>query len=784
VVLVLVMTMGGTAQADPLAGVLTQHNDNQRTGANLAETELNTGNVPSLKRIFRLDVDGQIVAQPLYAAGVFVRGVSRNVLYVATEANHLYAFDADNFQRLADRVLDGPPYRIADAEDQDVNPGGAGGLATPFLGITSTPVIDPVAQTLFLLSKTDEQSGNDPRTAHQALFHLHALALDTLEDKENSPLDIDAEVGVHDVKRRPAGSFVPYVQNNRPGLLLDHGVLYLAFAALPFDFDHYHGFVFAYIYGPGGFTRVGGPTRTTTSAPVYGAGVWQAGYGLVADPDGNVYFQTGNLKTTTSSEVPDLGNAIVKLRSRDLVLLDKFISPLSAYLNAEDLDLGSAGPLLLPKIGGFRLLGGGKQGIITLHELDNLSQPLQMLRGTFNQYHQLPVLRTSDPIRARFHYPHIHSTPVYWEYSVSPLDLDDGFGLGGITSRPRTVGHVYVWGERDILRAFSYSRATGFSLLPLASSHVTGTRCPFTDPKNDPNGDKECLRAVNDVTSGGHDPDVGSTARNATGDVSTQGPDGMPGGMLSLSAHGSDPSTGIVWAATNTSGDSENQFVPGILRAFQAVPVTGGRVDNNGGAPDSGLKQLWTNAGMDAYFLAKFTPPTVFSGKVYLPANTIPNVAECATAEQPCVPPNHTGVPGANAWTADASDIHGHVFVYGLSCLPTQIQLSNGVCEFKADIVTILGATLFIPPLDVIPKTGAQLSVEATSNNPAALLFLTVRGCPTVQDAPMTRNGSNYDFFSTVGRADCAFSISSLGAMAMVRSSLGGTASKRIDVRR
>jgi hypothetical protein len=116
--------------------------------------------------------------------------------------------------------------------------------------------------------------------------------------------------------------------------------------------------VFAYTYGRSGFTRAGAHTRTTTSANVRGAGVWQAGYGLVADPDGNVYFQTGNLKGTAPSNLPDLGNAIVKLSGRDLVFQGAYISTDSGFLNAEDLDLGSSGPLLLPKSGGWRNLKG------------------------------------------------------------------------------------------------------------------------------------------------------------------------------------------------------------------------------------------------------------------------------------------------------------------------------------------------------------------------------------------------------------------------------------------
>ena len=139
-----------------ISGVLTQHNDNHRTGSNLAETELNIGNVnfARMKRIFRLDVDGQIVAQPLYAGGIFVNNSFRNVLYVATAANNLYAFDADNGQLIRYSMLHpliecrpkdqpaytrNPAYRIADAETPAI-PRSAGGTTTPFLGIISTPV--------------------------------------------------------------------------------------------------------------------------------------------------------------------------------------------------------------------------------------------------------------------------------------------------------------------------------------------------------------------------------------------------------------------------------------------------------------------------------------------------------------------------------------------------------------------------------------------------------------------------------------------------------------------
>src|SRR5215813_4671422 len=136
--------------------VLTQHNDPGRTGANLNETVLTTSNVRSASfgKLFSRPVDGYIYAQPLYAPGVTIpqAGV-RNVVYVATEHNSVYCYDADNpaAQTPWWQVSLGDPVPSADISEEYTD-------LTPEIGITSTPVIDPGTGTLYCVAKSKDSS--------------------------------------------------------------------------------------------------------------------------------------------------------------------------------------------------------------------------------------------------------------------------------------------------------------------------------------------------------------------------------------------------------------------------------------------------------------------------------------------------------------------------------------------------------------------------------------------------------------------------------------------------
>src|SRR5262249_45286407 len=201
--------------------VLTQHNNNARTGANLNETILKVSNVTvnQFGKLFSRTVDGQIYTQPLYVPGVNIpnQGV-HNVVYVATMNNSVYAFDADNANASTPlwTVNLGPPVPVQDTgELLDIQ---------PIIGITSTPVINTSTKTLYGVAKTKEGNSYFNR--------LHALDITTGQEKAGSPVVITASVsGTGDGSVNGTITFNPLRQLNRPSLLLLNGVIYVAFGS-------------------------------------------------------------------------------------------------------------------------------------------------------------------------------------------------------------------------------------------------------------------------------------------------------------------------------------------------------------------------------------------------------------------------------------------------------------------------------------------------------------------------------------------------------------------------
>lgn len=323
------------------APVLTHHNDPGRTGAQLGETRLTPSTVHggSFGKLFTRAVDGQIYAQPLYAPGVAVAGAgTHDVVYVATENDSVYAFDA------ADPAASAPLWHVSLGTPPTANQVSSGNIS-PVVGITGTPVIDLASSTLYVAAKTTANG--------QFFYKLHALDIRSGAELHGGPVTIAGSVagsGYDNVGGKVTFNALRELQ--RPALLLQNGVVYVAFGSHD-DVDPYHGWVFAY------------DAQTLAQLGLYNdtpdgneGGIWMSGGGPAGDGSG-VYFMVGNGTFTTDGR--NLGDSIVRL-GRTAGVVDWFTPFDEAALSAQDLDLGSSSVVLIP--GTNLLVGGGKQGVM------------------------------------------------------------------------------------------------------------------------------------------------------------------------------------------------------------------------------------------------------------------------------------------------------------------------------------------------------------------------------------------------------------------------------------
>src|ERR1700726_4491365 len=358
------------ASISPAQSVLTQHNDNSRTGQNTNETILTTSNVKvgQFGKLFSLPVDGQVYAQPLYVPGVSVNGATHNVLIVATEADSVYAFDADsNAAPLWKASLVDAAHGAGSGETplNSLTTIGCSDLQ-PTIGITATPVIDSSSNTIYVEAKSTNGS---------SFFHrLHALALGTGAEKSPGPALITATVnGTGDGSNAGKLTFDSLHQQARPGLLLVNGAIYVAFAS-HCDIGPYHGWIFAYDEA----TLTQKSHFVTTPNGGLG-GFWMSGSGIAADASGNIYIASGNGDfDTTHVPASELGDTLLKLgtTNANLTLLDYFTPFDQQHLSDNDVDLGSGGVLLLPDQPGAHphiMVAAGKEGTIYVVDRDQMT---------------------------------------------------------------------------------------------------------------------------------------------------------------------------------------------------------------------------------------------------------------------------------------------------------------------------------------------------------------------------------------------------------------------------
>lgn len=533
---VTVVAAAALAGAGPATArdVLTQHNDKARTGANLDETALTSMSVGSGKfgKLWTLYADGQVVAQPLYVAGLRIDTAANpntplvqgtfNAVIVATMHNTVYVYDAD-------RANPGPQGRTVPLWATWLGPPRPGGkdidmwsTNDPEWGILSTPVVSDDKSTLFVAAWH-----NDGAAGFQ--YRLHALDLKNGAHRRPAvrigPSSTDPAAPC-----RPQSVFNPCLHKQRASLLLHDGVLYIGFGG-----DGNRGALFAFDADTLTQRAFWSATPTGTDG-----GIWQSGQAPAVDAEGHVYLMTGNGSFNAGTGGRNFGNSFVKLKleGQTIEVKDYFTPCNINFLNQKDLDLGSAGPLLVPG-SPARIVSGGKEGVLYVLSAADM--------GKFTAIPTAPDCRNGNAVQeinafpqVHGHWGNIHGSPVFWQ--------------GPDTAR------IYAWGENSPLKAYKYTHGRIVESEPPKESRY---RPPL----------------------------------------------GMPGGMLSVSADGAKEGTGIVWALVPLNGDANQQRgVKALLLALDAEDVS---------------RTVWTSeeAGeRDRVGLfAKFTPPTVAGGKVFVP---------------------------------------------------------------------------------------------------------------------------------------------------------------------
>ena len=399
--------------------VLTQHNDNARTGWNDSETVLTTSNVnvKSFGKLFTLPVDDQVYAQPLVAGDVQIAGGQHAVVYIATVNNTVYAYDGTTGKLYWQRNYTPPGMRPPTSADMTGACGGAYHDFSGNIGIVGTPVIDAASGTMYFIAR-GTAGGN-------FVQYLHAVSLVDGQDVGGGPVPIAASVsGTGTGSANGVITFDARRGNQRQGLTLVNGIVYTTFSS-HCDWGPYHGWILGY------------DAATLQQRVVYNdtpdgdaGGMWESGAGMAADSGGNLYVVTGNGTVGDSVDPTSLTNraeSALKLSPAGSTLhVASYFTPYNYQtLNQYDLDYGGMGALLIPNSTSF--LTAAKDGTLFLLNRDDMGG----LSAASNQVRQAITLGSNA---------NLHCQPAYY---------------GGGTKE-----FVYVWSENDPLRAIPFDRAS------------------------------------------------------------------------------------------------------------------------------------------------------------------------------------------------------------------------------------------------------------------------------------------------------------------------------------
>ena len=236
--------------------VITYHNDLSRTGQNLSETILTPANVKAstFGKLAFYPADGKVDAEPLYLSSVSIAGQPHNILFVVTEHDSVYAFDADSGSTLWHVSV------LGSGETTSDNHGCY--QITPEIGITSTPAIDRTRGpngAIYVVGMSKDSAGN----YHQ---RLHALDVTTGAELFGGPTEIQATYpGTGDSSSGGNVVFAPGQYAERAGLLLMNGTIYTSYTS-HCDQRPYTGWLIAYDANTLAQTSVLNLTRTATRA--------------------------------------------------------------------------------------------------------------------------------------------------------------------------------------------------------------------------------------------------------------------------------------------------------------------------------------------------------------------------------------------------------------------------------------------------------------------------------------------------------------------------------------
>jgi hypothetical protein len=517
---------GGTSDG----AVTTNRYDNVRSGANLGETALTVASVGGGKfgLLFSRMVDGHVYAQPLVLPNLTIGGAKHNVVYVATEANTVFAYDADSASATTPlwmKSLGTPMRTYPGIENQPVVPPNTVSCRDmyPQTGITSTPVIDRATGRMYVVSKNFENNVYTQR--------LHALDVLTGQEIAGSPVNITGSVpGTALDGNGTTVPFDPQRHLNRPGLLLVNGTIFIAFAS-HCDDEPYHGWIFAYAADTLAqkaifCTTPNGGTSMSGAANAGLGGIWQSGMGLVADGS-DIYFAAGNGAFDTTNKGAQLGISLgrMQLQGTAFKVMDWFTPSAAQSMNDQDLDYTTA-PVLLPNP--RVILMGGKDQYLNVFDPANLGK--YNAGGDVN----LQKLTVSG---------HSHGGPVYWNGPSGPT--------------------VYLWPETANLRAY---RFTGNRINTTAVSQFT------SDSPTHPGGTLSLSASGATAGSGVLWATFTSTKVDATsGHMGDAWHYLVPGAFYAFDANNL---TTPIW--TSTANKARDDL--GMLAKFNAPTVANGKV--------------------------------------------------------------------------------------------------------------------------------------------------------------------------------------------------------------